>query len=144
TVLALTRQGLPTLDKADASWKVKMRKGAYVVHDVDDPEVTVVATGSEVSLAIEAAAASGRAVRVVSMPSRELFEQQDEAFRNGIIPPKVPTVVAEAGIGQGWQGIAPRERILSIDRFGMSGPGNDVAKALGFTADALTEMIKNA
>jgi len=144
TVLALTRQGLPTLDKADASWKVKMRKGAYVVQDVDAPEVTVVATGSEVSLAIEAAAASGRAVRVVSMPSRELFEQQDETFRNGIIPPKVPTVVAEAGIGQGWQGIAPRDRILSIDRFGMSGPGSDVAKALGFTADTLAEMIRNA
>ena len=144
TVLALTRQGLPTLEKADASWKQSMRKGAYVVQDVDAPEVVVVATGSEVSLAIEAAQASGRKVRVVSMPSRELFEAQDESYRNGVIPPQIPAVVAEAGIRQGWEGIAPRNRIFSIDRFGESGPGNDVAASLGFTAENLAKIIRSA
>lgn len=144
TILALTRQGLPTLDKADSSWKSSMRKGAYVVQDVADPEVVVVATGSEVSLAIEAAAASGRKVRVVSMPSRELFEAQDASYRESVIPSSVPAVVAEAGVRTGWEGIAPRERIFSIDRFGESGPGDAVAESLGFTAANLTKMIKNA
>ncbi|MDA3950840.1 MAG: transketolase [Spirochaeta sp.] len=144
TVLALTRQGLPTLEKADASWKQSMRKGAYVVQDADSPDVVVVATGSEVSLAVEAAQASGRKVRIVSMPSRELFEAQDESYRNSVIPPQLPAVVAEAGIRQGWEGIAPRSRIFSIDRFGESGPGTDVAASLGFTAENLAKMIKNA
>jgi transketolase len=144
TVLALTRQGLPTLDKADSSWKSSMRKGAYVVQDDTNPEVVVVATGSEVSLAIEAAAASGRRVRVVSMPSRELFEAQDASYRESVIPSSIPAVVAEAGVRTGWEGIAPRERIFSIDRFGESGPGNAVAESLGFTAANLATMIKNA
>jgi transketolase len=144
TVLALTRQGLPVLEKADADWKASMRRGAYVVADVASPEVVVVATGSEVSLAHEAVAKSGRKARIVSMPSRELFEAQDAAWREKILPAGVPTVVAEAGIRQGWEGIAPRERILSIDRFGESGPGDAVAKHLGFTADALAALIKNA
>ncbi len=144
TVMALTRQGLPTLKKADGDWKASMRRGAYVVEDVSSPEVIVVATGSEVSLAQEAAKKSGRKARVVSMPSRELFEEQDRAQQEKVIPAGVPVVVAEAGIRQGWEFLAPRERILSIDRFGESGPGNDVAAHLGFTAERLAEMIKNA
>jgi transketolase len=144
TVMALTRQGLPTLKKADTDWKASMRRGAYIVDDVSSPEVVVVATGSEVSLAQEAVKKSGRKARVVSMPSRELFEAQDRAQREKIIPAGVPVVVAEAGIRQGWEFLAPRERILSIDRFGESGPGNDVATHLGFTADRLAEMVKNA
>jgi transketolase len=144
TVLALTRQGLPTQEKADTQWKQSMRKGAYVVKDVDKPEVVVVATGSEVALAVEAVEMSGRKARVVSMPSRELFEAQSESFRNGVIPPNVPAVVAEAGIRQGWEGIAPRERIFSIDRFGESGPGDAVAASLGFTAEKLAEIVKKA
>ncbi|MFW5696085.1 MAG: transketolase [Alkalispirochaeta sp.] len=144
TVMALTRQGLPTLKKADTDWKASMRRGAYVVDDVSSPEVVVVATGSEVSLAQEAVKASGRKARVVSMPSRELFEAQDRAEQEKVIPAGVPVVVAEAGIRQGWEFLAPRERILSIDRFGESGPGNDVATHLGFTAERLAEMITNA
>ncbi|MFW5826844.1 MAG: transketolase-like TK C-terminal-containing protein, partial [Alkalispirochaeta sp.] len=144
TVLALTRQGLPTLKKADTDWKASMRRGAYVVDDVSSPGVVVVATGSEVSLAQEAVKKSGRKARVVSMPSRELFEAQDRAEQEKVIPAGVPVVVAEAGIRQGWEFLAPRERILSIDRFGESGPGNDVATHLGFTAERLAEMITNA
>ena len=144
TVLSLTRQGLPTLEKADADWKNGMRKGAYVVRDAASPEVVVVATGSEVSMALDAVDAAGRQARVVSMPSRELFEAQDEAFRRALLPAGVPVVVVESGIRQGWEALAPRERILSIDRFGESGPGSEVAAHLGFTVDALTSMIKGA
>ncbi len=144
TVLALTRQGLPTQEKADAKWRQSMRKGAYVVRDVADPEVVVVATGSEVALAVEAVTLSGRKARVVSMPSKELFDAQDDAYRNAVIPRNVPAVVAEAGVSFGWEGIAPKERILSIDRFGESGPGNAVAESLGFTAKRLAEIIKKA
>ncbi len=143
TVLALTRQGLPTQKKADTSWKLSMRNGAYVVKDVEKPEVVVVATGSEVALAIEAVKLSGRPARVVSMPSRELFEAQEEGFRHRVVPPSIPAVVAEAGIRQGWEGIAPRERIFSIDRFGESGPGKKVAEALGFTAERLARLISS-
>ena len=144
TVLVLTRQGLPVFAKADADWKGAMRKGAYVARDVATPEVVVIATGSEVALAHTAAEQSGRAVRIVSMPSRELFEAQDGAYRAAVVPPGVPVVVAEAGIRQGWEGYAPRERILSIDRFGESGPGSAVAEHLGFTAERLAAMIREA
>ena len=142
TVLALTRQGLPTLEKADADWRQSMRRGAYVVQDVDSPEVVVVATGSEVSMALDAAKESGRKVRVVSMPSRELFEAQDTTWQRSIAPAGVPVVVAEAGIRQGWEFLTTRDRILSIDRFGESGPGNDVAEHLGFTTARLAAMIR--
>ena len=144
TVIALTRQGLPTLEKADADWRQSMRRGAYLVQDAPSPELVVLATGSEVSLAIEAAAASGRAVRVVSVTSRELLDEQDAAWREKLMPAGVPVVVAEAGIRQGWEGYAPRERIFSIDRFGESGPGKAVAEHLGFTAERLAELIRKA
>ncbi|MCG8479833.1 MAG: transketolase [Spirochaetales bacterium] len=144
TVLALTRQGLPTLAKADPSWKSSIRKGAYVVSDVDDPEVVVVASGSEVSLAHEAAGASARRCRIVSMMSRELFESQDATWRETLFPSGVPVVVAEAGIRQGWERHTASELILSIDRFGASGPGAKVAEHLEFTAERLTGIIRSA
>lgn len=143
TVLALTRQNLPVFAKADSNWKASMRKGAYVAADVTKPEVVVIATGSEVALAHEAVELSGRSARIVSMPSRELFEAQDEAFRTSVIPADVPVVVAEAGVRMGWEGYTSRDRIFSIDRFGESGPGNKVAEALGFTAAALAELIRS-
>lgn len=144
TCLILTRQNLPVTAKADADWPKTMRRGAYVTQEAaGKPEVVVVATGSEVSLAIEAAKRSGRAVRVVSMPSRELFEAQDDTFRDAILPPGVPVVTAEAGLSQGWEGIASnRKAVFAINRFGASGPADKVAEYLGFTAAALAELIR--
>lgn len=146
TVLALTRQNLPVMEKADRDWKKSMRRGAYVMREATSagrPELIVVATGSEVSLALEAVEQSGRDARVISMPSRELFEAQDEGYRSALLPEGVPVIAAEAGIAQGWASITGRrDRVFSIDRFGESGPGNAVAEALGFTAGKLAAFIK--
>jgi transketolase len=147
TVIALSRQNLPVFEKADPEWPLSMGLGAYVVKNTEaSPDTVVVATGSEVSMALAAvdklggpAACAG--IRVVSMPSRELFLAQPKAVRDVIMPPGARVVVAEAGIAMGWEGIARAEDILCIERFGESGPGDDVARHLGFTVDALVRLI---
>ncbi|MDR3166689.1 MAG: transketolase [Treponema sp.] len=145
TVLALTRQNVTVFPKADPEWKNTIRTGAYVVTPPEDagPDVVVIATGSEVGLALEAAAkAGGKKVRVVSMISRELFESQPRAIQDAIIPPGVRVVCCEAGVKTGWERWAKPEDILSIDRFGVSGPNTKVGEYLGFTSDALAAIIK--
>jgi transketolase len=148
TVLALTRQNLPVFEKADPEWPMSMALGAYVVKNSEAaPDTVVVATGSEVSMALSAVEKLGGAsactgVRVVSMPSRELFLAQPKPIRDAILPPGSRVVAVEAGVAQGWEAVAKSEDILSIDRFGESGPGDDVAKHLGFTVDALVAKIK--
>ena len=148
TVIALSRQNLPVFEKADPDWAHSMALGAYVVKNTEaTPDTVVVGTGSEVSMALAAvdklggsSACSG--VRVVSMPSRELFLSQPKPIRDAILPMGARVVVAEAGVAQGWEAIAKSEDILSIDRFGESGPGDEVAKHLGFTVDALIAKVK--
>ncbi len=155
-VIALTRQNLPVFAKADPDWQETMKLGAYVVQNpATEPDTVVVATGSEVSLALEAvalatsaAAAKGategapaRSIRVVSMPSRETFYAAPAPVREAIVPKSARVVVAEAGIAMGWERIARPEDILSIDRFGESGPGDQVARHLGLTAQALADII---
>lgn len=143
TALVLTRQNVPVLEKASADWRSAMRQGAYVVVDTPAPELVIVATGSEVWLARDAAAASGRKVRIVSMPSRELFEAQDADYQATLLPPGVPVMVIEAGVAQGWEQIAgSRDNVLSIDRFGESGAGDAVAAELGLSVANATERIK--
>ncbi|ADN01110.1 transketolase [Spirochaeta thermophila] len=142
-VLALSRQGLPVYEKP-AAWEEDARRGAYVVKDCEGtPDVVVVATGSEVSLALAAAGeAEGRRVRVVSMLSRELFLSQDEAFRERIVPRDVRTVVVEAGVALGWEGfVARRDDLVTLDRFGLSGPGGQVAEALGLSKERVKQRI---
>ena len=141
--MAYTRQGIKIYEKADANWKQNMRKGAYLVKDCEgSPDVTVVATGSEVSLAVEAAALTDKKVRIVSMPSRELFEAQDKAFKASLIPEGGRVVVAECGVSAGWRGLASSEDdILAVDVFGESGKYTDVAKKFGFTAENLAAII---
>jgi len=143
TVLVLCRNNVPILAKDDPQWRTNMAKGAYIVHDTKGvPDVVVVATGSEVSLAIEAARlVPQKSVRIVSMPCREAFFRQPAQYRAALLPETAKIVVAEAGVAQGWEGIARRENILSIERFGASGPAADVAKHLGFTAEKLAEII---
>ncbi|MDR2101701.1 MAG: transketolase [Treponema sp.] len=144
TVLALTRQNVTVFPKADPEWKNTIRTGAYVVTPPEKtgPDVVVIATGSEVGLALEAAAkAGGKKVRVVSMISRELFESQPRAIQEAVVPPGVRVVCCEAGVKTGWERWAKPEDILSIDRFGVSGPNSKVGEYLGFTSDALAAII---
>jgi transketolase len=145
TVLALTRQNTVVFPKADPDWKNTIRTGAYIVQKAEKPDITLIAAGSEVNLALEAAKLasekSGKKIQVVSMISRELFESQSEALRNAIVPPGVRTVCCEAGVKTGWERWAKPEDIFSIDRFGESGPAARVAESLGFTASALAEKL---
>ena len=144
TAIALTRQNLPILEKADPRWEDTCRRGAYVVLDCDGtPDIVVVATGSEVSMAVEAAGKiHGKKIRVISMISRGLFESQDAAFQTSLLPNGVRVVVAEAGVGTGWGAIATSPAdILCINTFGESGKAGDVAKHFGMTADRLAEII---
>ncbi|MDR1804525.1 MAG: transketolase [Treponema sp.] len=145
TALALSRQNIAVFTKDDPDWKDNIRKGAYVVRKAAGPiDAVIIATGSEVGLALEAAALSGKSVQVVSMISRELFASQSDAVRNSVIPPGTRTFVCEAGVSQGWERWAKPEDILSIERFGESGPAEKVAEHLGLTAKALAELMNKA
>jgi transketolase len=145
SALSLTRQKLSVFAKDDPQWQKTAEKGAYIARDCDGkPDVVFVATGSEVSLALEAAAEmKGQKVRVVSMLCKELFMQQDDGFKQKLIPKGVKTVVAEAGVAYGWADIATdNEHIVSIERFGDSAPGGEVAQHLGLTKEALIKTAK--
>jgi transketolase len=134
-VLVLSRQDLPVLAEASDEG---VARGAYVLRDVEDPAAVIVGTGSELSVAIAAAdqlAADGIRARVVSMPSWELFAAQDEAYRDAVLPPGLPSVSVEAGISQGWERWV--DRAVSIDRFGASAPGPEVLERLGITPGAV-------
>jgi transketolase len=145
TALVLTRQNLEVFSKQDKSWKENIRKGAYIVCDTDgEPDVVVVATGSEVSLALGAVQGmKDSGVRVVSMISRELFLDQSQEFRDTLIPPGVKRLVIEAGVSFGWEGIAGADgSIIAVDRFGESGPAKDVSQHLGLGVQSVVEEIK--
>ena len=112
--------------------------------DADGPaDVVLVGTGSEVAVAMDAAAtltAAGSAVRVVSMPSLELFLAQDAGYRAGVLPPGTPVVSVEAGVTFGWGGIS--DVAVGIDRFGASAPGDVAMERLGITPAAVVEAAR--
>jgi transketolase len=142
TVLALSRQNVSVFPKDDPDWENTIRTGAYIVRRVDNPDTVIIGTGSEVNLALSAAAAvdkEGKRTQVVSMICRELFERQPALIRDAIVPPSARVVVAEAGVKSGWEGLA--DAILSIERFGESGPADKTAERLGFTVEALTKLV---
>jgi transketolase len=143
TILALSRQNITVFAKEDPDWRHTVRTGAYIVKKAaEKPDVLVLATGSEVGIALEAAnKITDKRVRVVSMLSRELFEAQPAAIQNMIIPEGVRVVTCEAGVKTGWERWAEPEDILSLDRFGESGPGGKVGEYLGISADALVKLI---
>ncbi|GIV85544.1 MAG: transketolase [Candidatus Roseilinea sp.] len=137
--LLLTRQAVPILPKRPG-----FERGAYVVHDVADPQIALVASGSEVSLALDAAKAlaeRGVRARAVSFPSWELFDRQDDAYRQSVLPFDLPKVVVEAGVSQGWERYTgPIVRFVALDnRFGASAPFKDVYSRLGFTVERVVE-----
>jgi transketolase len=144
--LALTRQNLPTLDRGQYAPADGLSRGAYTLSDPENgyPDVILIASGSEVPLALEASEKlkeKGTAARVVSMPSWELFDAQPEEYRNKVLPPELGARVAvEAGISQGWcRYVGDRGEVIGIDRFGASAPGKTVYEKLGLTADRVVE-----
>lgn len=149
-LLALTRQKLPVLDRTRLAPADGLRLGAYVLAEADggDPEAILIATGSEVHLALEARqrmTGTGAKVRVVSMPSWELFEAQSEEYRRGVLPPAVRARVAiEAGRSFGWDRyVTDGGSTISIDRFGASAPGGVLFQKFGFTVDRVVEAVHN-
>ncbi len=146
TVLALTRQGLPVYAKADAGWKATIRRGAYVAKDcAGAPDLVIIATGSEVSVALQTAAAlTDRKVRVVSVLSRELYASQPQDFRSKLVPRGAKKVVFEAGVTFGWKNPFDDDTLaVGIDRFGESGPYQKIAEHLGITAGSLEKRIRD-
>lgn len=145
TALVLSRQNLEVYPKADPNWQETAKRGAYIVKDSPgNPNLVIVATGSEVSLALKAAEQSGvQNIRVVSMVCREQFLDQDLEFRNRILPSGVRTIVAELGSSFGWDGfVQDRNDLFCLDCFGLSAPGQKVAEALGRGMQHLVQLIK--
>jgi len=138
--LALTRQNMPTLDPSAVDIRGGVSRGAYVLKDSDGlPQVILIASGSEVTLALtafEELAAENVRARVVSMPCWELFEAQDAAYRNQVLPPEVKARLAvEAGATLGWERyVGPEGAVIGLDRYGASAPGKTNMEKLGFTA----------
>ncbi|MDR0643356.1 MAG: transketolase [Treponema sp.] len=142
TVLALSRQNITVFPKDDPDWKNTIRTGAYIVKKAENPDTVIIAAGSEVNLALSAAAIAeknGKKVHVVSILCRELFERQPDSIKTAIIPFGVRIVAAEAGVKCGWEGLA--DAVFSIERFGESGPADKVAEHLGFTAESLAKLV---
>ena len=136
TVLLFTRQAIPVLERPRGG----VSRGGYVLREGDD--LVIVATGSEVSLALAAAEAMDRSVRVVSLPCWELFYEQDEDYRREVLGEGLPMVSIEAGSTFGWEKIIGSEGLaIGIDEFGASAPAEDIAKHFGFTPEAVVEKI---
>jgi transketolase len=146
SILALTRQNLPTLRTAHTDENLSAR-GAYVLKDAEGSRrtVTLVATGSEVEIAVKAQAllaAKGVGAAVVSMPSWERFAEQDEAYRRATIDPDTVRISIEAASTFGWEsqiGVGPRSAAIGIDSFGASAPAPDLYVHFGLTAEKVAE-----
>jgi transketolase len=146
SALLLTRQGVKVLNQTMNETIEGVSKGAYYVLDCENPELVFLATGSEVGLAMEVAAAmSDKNIRVVSMPCWEIFEQQSDEYKNSLIPSRGAMKVSlEAGITMGWDKyIGPNGLAIGIDHFGASAPGKDLAEEFGFTADQVEQKIRD-
>ena len=145
--LVLSRQNLPVLE-ATARNKADVARGGYVLaHAEGQPDAILIATGSEVSLALGAKAElekEGVKARVVAMPSRELFDRQPEDYKKSVLPDGVAKrLVIEAGISLGWDRYAgPGGKVLSIETFGASGPGGAVLKHFGFSVDNVVRLVR--
>ena len=148
TALALTRQSLPPQSR-DAAQLDAIRRGGYVLADcAGTPECILIATGSEVGVAMDAArelGGRGRRVRVVSMPATSVFDAQDAAWRESVLPPSVTRRIAiEAGAPDGWwRYVGSRGRVIGMTRFGASGKGPDLFRHFGFTAAAVAEAAQS-
>ncbi|MEI6289962.1 MAG: transketolase, partial [Chloroflexota bacterium] len=150
TALIFTRQNLPTLDRSVYADPALLEKGAYVLADMGDaaPELILMASGSEVSLIVDAGgrlAAEGINVRLVSVPSWELFKSQSAEYKESVLPKTVKARLAvEAGISMGWEKFTGDEGlIISIEHYGASAPANILFKEFGFTVDNVIEKARS-
>lgn len=150
TALVLTRQKLGTFDREGKGAASGLRRGAYVLSDPPEgaPRTIVIATGSEVEIALSAQASLSREgirCRVVSMPCWELFEAQDAEYRESVLPASIAVRVSvEAGVTSGWSRyIGARGKAIGVDRFGASAPGEVIYEKLGLTAEAVVAAVKS-
>jgi len=148
TALLLSRQGLPVLEEAREFGADGVARGAYVLINEEGgaPQIVLIATGGEVSLAIDARAElAGRGIRarVVSMPSWELFREQSADYRRSVLPEGTPRLAIEAGVTLGWgEIVGDGGAVIGIGRFGASAPGAEVAERLGLTVEAVVETVQ--
>lgn len=145
TALVLTRQGLPQICPAENG----LEQGAYVVKETSggNPQVVIIATGSEVSIAMEALEqldSQDLKGRVVSMPSWELFDAQSEVYRNSVLPPEIPRLAIEAGVSLAWGRYVDGSQghVMGIDRYGASAPYQTIFEHYGLTAERVVEQVK--
>jgi transketolase len=150
TAFALTRQAVPVLDRSTFAPASGLQRGAYVLADLGGakPQIILMASGSEVALIVDAGytlAAEGYNVRLVSFPSWELFEQQDQSYRDEVLPPSIKRRLAvEAGVAQGWHRyVGDQGRIISIERFGASAPYKKIYEEFGLTATNILKEARN-
>jgi transketolase len=147
TALLLSRQNLPFVQRSEPA-RAAIRRGGYVLSEAQGaPRAVLIATGSELSLALgaqERLAAEGIPVRVVSMPASTVFDRQDEAYRGSVLPRGVPRVAVEAGVSDYWRKYVGLEgAVVGIDRFGESAPAPELFKFFGFTSDHVATAVRS-
>jgi transketolase len=149
TSLVFSRQKLPILDPEAYPVAVGVPRGGYVLAEASSgtPSLILIATGSEVPLALDARRElekGGVATRVVSLPSWELFDEQTAAYRAEVLPDRVPKVSVEAGVSLGWSKyVGTHGASIGVDRFGASAPGPVVQREFGFTVDHIVEVARS-
>ena len=150
TCLVLTRQGLPVYDRAGLGWakSEEAQKGGYILCEDKDFEAIIIATGSEVELAVEAKTKlneQGVKVRIVSMPSTNIFDEQPQEYKDSVLPKNIlKRVAVEAGVTLGWYKYVGLEgRVIGLDRFGASAPYKTLYKEFGITTDAIVEAVNS-
>lgn len=148
SVLALSRQALPHQPRAETQIEAIARGGYVLAEPEKAPSAIIIATGSEVKLARQAAdllAAEDIPVRIVSMPCVDAFERQEEAWKNRVLPPHLPVIAVEAGATRGWYRYAGRTgAVIGIDRFGESAPAQELFKYFGFTPERVADAVRAA
>ena len=147
--ILLSRQNLPVLDRTECEPASGTAKGAYILKDAQNPQAVLIATGSEVSLAIDvqsALASEGIAVRVVSAPCLEWFSEQDQSYKDKVLPPSIKLRVSiEVGIAQGWHQLIGDSGIaISLEHYGASADAKRLFKEFGFSVEAIVSKIKAA
>jgi transketolase len=145
STLIFSRQNLPFMERSEEAVG-NIARGGYVLRDAENPKAVLIATGSEIELAMKAAdalAAEGIAVRVVSMPSTDVFDRQDASYRASVLPRGVPRVAIEAGVTDFWYKYVGLEgAVIGIDSFGESAPAGVLFKHFGFTTDKVIAAVK--
>ncbi|HVY46787.1 MAG TPA: transketolase [Minicystis sp.] len=147
TAIALTRQKLANLPRPAGFDAKSMLRGAYVIADAESPTFAIVATGSEVEIAIGAKkvleAQGQERVRVVSMPCWNAFEREDDAYKESVLPRALPKAAIEIGVTAPWHGVVgERGLVIGLDHFGHSAPDKDIQRELGFTPDAVATTLR--